>query len=409
MNTDRKNWTFLAIYLTFFVDNLSWAIVFPIFAPYFLDLHNVLFTPETGAATRTTLLGFCLMVFSLGQFLGAPLIGEYADKHGRKKAFAITVFFTLVGLGLSGYSIQVNNLYFLFISRFMTGVFASSTTLCLSCTSDLSEDEKIKRKRFGYLSMSAGLSFILGAFLGGKLADKSLNSLFSFSVPLWIAAALTFFNFLIVLFGFKETFVTHPNAKYHFWESFQNIKTALKTEKIKRIYTIYFLFLFSWTILFQFIPVLMIEKFSFTSSRIGDLAVFMGICWALGSGYINRKLAHRMGAMQILELCLLGFAVLSFLVIFQKHLYGIVGNIGVCLILGGLAWPICTSLISNTAPREIQGKILGLSQSVQSLAMSLGPAVGGIAFQSSLELPFLLAAAAAILAVILFHLVLKDH
>lgn len=407
MNAERKNWTFLAVYLTFFVDNLSWAIVFPIFAPYFLDVHNVLFSPEVDTATRTTLLGFCLMTFSFGQFLGAPLLGEYADKHGRKKALAISVFFTLVGLAFSAYSIQINHLPCLFISRFITGLFASNTTLCLSCTSDLSEDEKSKRKKFGYLAMSAGLSFILGAFLGGKLADKTLSSLFSFSVPLWIAAGLSLLNFLIVLFGFRETFIPHPDVKFHFLESFKNIKTALKTEKIKRIYTIYFLFLFSWTILFQFIPVLMIEKFSFTSSRIGDLAVFMGICWALGSGYINRKLAHRMNAMQILEFCLLGFAFLCFLIIFPTRIYGILGNIGLCVILGGLAWPICTSLISNTAPQEMQGKVLGLSQSVQSLAMSLAPAIAGIAFQSSIELPFILAAGAAALALILFHLVLK--
>lgn len=409
MNSVRKKFTFLAVYLTFFVDNLSWAIVFPIFAPYFLDLNNLLFTPEVDAGTRTMILGFFLMAFSLGQFLGAPLIGEYADKHGRKKALAISVFFTLVGLSLSAYSMQINNLYWLFTSRLMTGFFASSATLCLSCTSDLSENESEKRKNFGYLSMIAGLAFILGAFVGGKLADRTLSSSFSAYIPFWIAAGFTFMNFLLIIFGFKETFVPHPDLKFHFLESFQNIKIALKTEKIKRIYTVYFLFLFSWIILFQFIPVLTVEKFGFTSSNIGDLAVFMGVCWALGSGYLNKHLVHRLDAMRILELCLFGFTLLCALVIFPKHIYSVLAIIGSCVMLGGLAWPICTSLISNTAPREMQGKILGLSQSVQSLAMSLGPAVGGIAFQYSTDSPFLVAAGTGLLAVILYHLVLKHR
>lgn len=409
MNSLRKKFSFLAVYLTFFVDNLSWAIVFPIFAPYFLDAHNLIFSPSVDTGTRTMILGFFLMAFSLGQFLGAPLIGEYADKHGRKKALAISVFFTLIGLALSAYSMQINHLFFLFASRFITGVFASNTTLCLSCASDLSENEGSKRKNFGYLSMIAGLAFILGAFAGGKLADKTLNESFSVYIPFWIAAGFTFVNFLIVLFGFEETHTPDPNIKFHFLESFHHIKIALQTEKIKRIYTIYFLFLFSWTILFQFMPVLTVEKFSFTSSDIGDLAVFMGCCWAIGSGYLNKRLVHRLDGMKILELCLIGFSILCALIIFPKHLYALLVIIGSCVMLGGLAWPICTSIISNTAPKEMQGKVLGLSQSIQSLAMTLGPAIGGIAFQSSLDLPFLLAASMGFLAVILYHLVLKQR
>jgi len=409
MNEARKKFTFIAVYLTFFVDNLSWAVVFPIFAPYFIDVNNVLFGPDITSGTRTMILGFFLMAFSLGQFLGAPLIGEYADKHGRKKALAISVFFTLIGLSLSAYSMQINNLFCLFIGRLITGIFASSTAVCLSCISDLSEDEKSKGKNFGYLSMLAGLAFVLGAFLGGKLSDKSINLAFSANLPIWIASGLTLLNLLFVLFGFRETSIIDPNVKFHFLESFHNIKIALRTEKIKRIYTVYFLFLFAWTILFQFIPVLTVEKFSYTNSNTGDLALFMGVCWVIGSGYLNKFFVQRFNPMRILEFCLIGFAVSCALVIVPKHIYGVIGIVGVCVVLGGLAWPICTSLISNTSPKEMQGKALGLSQSVQSFAMALGPAIGGVAFQSSLRLPFLIAAGTAMVAVLIFYFILKER
>lgn len=409
MNLAKKKFTFLAVYLTFFVDNLSWAVVFPIFAPYFIDVNNVVFDPQVASGTRTMILGFFLMAFSLGQFLGAPLIGEYADKHGRKKALAITVFFTLVGLAISAYSMQINSLYWLFAGRLITGIFASSTAVCLSCVSDLSENEETKGKNFGYLSMLAGLAFILGAFLGGKLSDKTINAAFAANVPLWLASGLTLLNWIFVLFGFKETSQIDSRVKYHFLESFHHIKIALRTEKIKRIYGVYFLFIFAWTILFQFIPVLTVERFAYTNSNIGDLALFMGICWVLGSGYINKFLVHRFDSMLILELCLIGFTVFCGLVIFPSHIYSVLAIVGLCVMLGGLAWPICTSVISNTAPREMQGKVLGLSQSVQSLAMTLGPAVGGVAFQSSLELPFLMAAAMSLLAVIIYYFILKHR
>ncbi len=409
MNTKEQKFTFAAVCLTFFVDYLSWAIVFPIFAPYFLDVNNVLFSADVSAGSRTMVLGFFLMAFSLGQFLGAPLIGEYADKHGRKKALAISVFFTLFGLSLSAYSMQINDLYWLFAGRLITGVFASSTAVCLSCVSDLSEDDTAKGKNFGYLSMIAGLAFVLGAFLGGKLSDKSINSSFSANVPLWIASGLTLLNLIFILFGFRETKVIHPDVKFNFLESFQNIKIALKTDKIKRIYTVYFLFLFAWTILFQFIPVLTVERFSYTNSNIGDLALFMGVCWAIGSGYLNKFFVQRFDPMLVLEFCLIGFAIFCGLVILPKHIYSVLGIVGFCVILGGVSWPICTSLISNMAPKEMQGKILGLSQSVQSFAMTLGPAVGGIAFQSSLQLPFLIAAGTSMVAVVIYYFILKHR
>jgi predicted MFS family arabinose efflux permease len=61
------------------------------------------------------------------------------------------------------------------------------------------------------------------------------------------------------------------------------------------------------------------------------------------------------------------------------------------------------------APKEMQGKVLGLSQSVQSFAMNIGPAIGGIAFKSSLQLPFLIAAGTSVVAVVIYYFILKHR
>lgn len=200
-----KRVSLFSIYFTFFVDSLSWSIIFPIFAPYFLDVHNPLFSPDASLATRTSLLGIFLMAFSLGQFLAAPILGEYADKHGRRKALILSVLFTCIGMLATALSVKFYSLLFLFLGRFTTGVFASNLSVCLACISDLSPTEKIKVKRFGFLSVLTGASFVLGAFLGGKLSDSQISPWLSADVPFWLASLLTFFNLLFVVFGFKET------------------------------------------------------------------------------------------------------------------------------------------------------------------------------------------------------------
>ncbi len=398
----KKKLSLFAVFFTFFVDNLSWAIVFPIFAPYFLDPNNRLFSPEVSSAARTTILGFFLMAFSLGQFLGAPLMGEYADRHGRKKALGIGVFFTLVGLALSAWSMQIESLVLLFAGRLITGLFASSTSICLACVSDLSADEKAKVKNFGYLSVIAGLSFVMGAFLGGKLSDSTVSSWFSPNFPLWLAAGMTLANFAFVIWGFKETSQADLSVKFDWLESFRNIKRALQTEKIKRVYAVYFLFLFAWTALFQFSPVLMVAKYSYTNSNIGDLALYMGVCWAIGSGYLNKILLKHFDSLRILECCLIGFTILCGLFVIPMHLYFVLTVLGLCVILGGLSWPLCTGMISNLAPSHFQGKILGVSQSIQSLAMALSPLLCGMVYTASPGLPFLLAAIASLIAGVIY-------
>jgi len=404
----RTRLSLASIFFTFFIDNLSWSIVFPLFAPYFLDPGNTLFSAEVPLQTRATILGFFLMAFSLGQFLGAPIIGEYADRNGRKKALVMSVFFTFVGFALTAWSMGKENLYLLFAGRLITGIFASNMSICLACITDLSQDEKQKAKRFGYLSLIAGLSFILGAFVGGKLSDPTLSPVFSFTFPLWVATALSVVNLFFIIFGFRETSPIDLSVKFDFLECFRNLKQALQTEKIKRIYSIYFLFLFAWTILFQFVPVLVVTKFDFTNSTIGDLALFMGICWAIGSGYLNKLFTKHFSSLKVLEVCLLIFTVLCGVIIFPKHLYGTLAILAGCVMIGGLVWPLCATFISNAAPRGIQGKILGISQSVQSLAMALAPALGGVVYQVSTAFPFLLGAVSSLIAAGIYF-TLKKH
>jgi DHA1 family tetracycline resistance protein-like MFS transporter len=398
----RKKFSLGAIFFTFFMDYLSWSIVFPIFAPYFLNPENGVLPAEATLATRTTYLGLFLGAFSLGQFLGAPFLGDYADRHGRKKALAISVFCTILGLALTAWSMGADALIFLFAGRFITGFFASNTSICLACIADLKKGVNQRAKHFSHISLLGGISFLSGAFLGGKLSDPTFNASFFPSLPLWISAALTLLNFVFIVFGFSENAPLKIQGKFDVLHACKNIAEALRTKKIKTIYALYFLFLFAWTIILQFTPVLMVRKFSFTNSNIGDLALFMGVFWALGSGGLSKLLRARFSSLKVLEISLLGFTLLSVLMIFPLYIYEVLALVAGCVTIAGVAWPFCNALISTTAPNESQGKILGISQSVQSLATTIAPIIGGLVSHLFLGSCFLLGALASLIAAVLY-------
>jgi MFS transporter, DHA1 family, tetracycline resistance protein len=399
----KRKLSFFSVLFTFFVDNLGWSIVFPIFAPLFLNAENSLLAPGTSFATRTTILGFFLAAFPLAQFIGAPILGEMADKLGRKKAFAISVALTLVGYTLSAATIN-SNLTLLFFSRIICGLFSGNLSVCLATLSDLSKSEKARIKNFGYLAVIAGFSFIVGAFVGGKFSDPTVNPLFSPAFPLWIASVLSFLNLLFIFFAFFETYHAHKDLKYNFFESFENIKKALKTKRIKSIYLVYFLFVFAWTIVFQFSPVLVIKRFGFTSSNIGDLAAVMGVSWAIGSGVINKLLVRKFSPIKILEIALFAFTIVCVFIAFQTNIISVLTFLCISVAIGGLGWPLIANLIASLAPTQMKGKILGISQSMQSLAMALSPIVGGLVDEIHPMATFLLAAAATLVAGFIYFL-----
>jgi MFS transporter, DHA1 family, tetracycline resistance protein len=390
--------TLFSIFFTFFVDNLGWAIVFPIFAPLFLGSGDHFFSQDWSLATRTTVLGSFLAIFPLAQFFGAPILGEMADVSGRKKAFLFSLILTFVGYAMGAFALSNGSLLLLFLSRICSGFFSGNLSICLAALSDLSRDEKMKEKFFGYLSAVVGFSFIAGTFLGGKLSDATLSSTFNFAFPLWVAAGLSLLSFLILAIGFSETHFVPKHIKFDFLEGVHNIQQALKTPKLKIFYLIFFLFLFAWNMLLQFMPIRLVHLFHFSSSNIGNVSAFMGVCWVLGSSLGNKLALKNFSSLKVLEIVLIAFTMLCLMLAFQRHLASMITLVGLCIVIAGIGWPSCTSVISNLAPKQMQGKILGMSQSMQSLAMAMAPLIGGIGDKFFFRAPFLLAAFASFIA-----------
>ena len=79
---------------------------------------------------------------------------------------------------------------------------------------------------------------------------------------------------------------------------------------------------------------------------------------------------------------------------FQTNLYITLFIFCGAVIAGGVLWPLCTTTISSLAGQRLEGKMLTITQSIQSLAITFGSIFGGMSLQWSFHTPFLIAAIA---------------
>lgn len=401
MRTNYKKQTLFAIFLTFTIANISATIVFPIFAPLFLKSSSSIIPLQTPENLRLIYYGIFLAAFPAAQFFFAPLAGEYADRKGRKGAFLVTLILEAIGYGISALGIHYHMLWPLFIGRIITGLAAGNMSICLAALVDLSENEKQKVRYFSYGSIVIGSAFVFGPFLGGKLSDPTLSPIFTKAFPMFVGMVLALINFVLMTFMFKETLHEKTNEPFNFFKSFHNLQLAFKTGQIKTLYLIYFFYLLAWNFLYQFVPAFLVDRFGATSSTIGNVSAAMGVFWVLGGfafSYISQKPNKRR---LILLISLLIYSFSSYFMHIPKQLLYFYMISPFCIFFIGGMWPIFTGMISACAEQHIQGKILGLSQSIQSLTMMIAPLIGCIVITHHISLIFAFSSIFSLIAALL--------
>ncbi len=402
-----KKFPFFIILLTFALSSLSATIIFPILAPLFFGESQTIIQAHIPENIRSILFGVFLAAFPLAQFLFAPLIGEYSDRKGRKKAFIVTLVLEVVGYLLAGAGIEYRHMSLLFIGRFISGLGAANFSCCLATLTDISYDGKSRARYFSYGSAVAGIMFILGPFLGGKLSDPTLSSFFNLAFPMWMGALFAFLNLILILFAFKETRSSKKESSGDPIKSIHNLQKALHENSTRTLYTVFFFFLFSWNMLYQFLPALLVEEFQATSSLIGDLSALMGIVWFVGTLTVS-IVAHFLGRPKwALISSLIFFSTTVVFIPYQLKLYPFLIVTALSVFFAGGIWPILMGTISKISDPNTQGKTLGITQSVQSLSMMLAPVFGGFFLQAHSSILFICATVSSTIA-LMFLLRLKS-
>lgn len=402
----------MIIFLTVFINLLGVGIVIPIVAPL---LNWTTFNPEfnmlegVSKDTRVIILGFLIASFSIAQFFGAPILGALSDRYGRKKFLALSIFGTFVGYLLFAYAIVIHDIYLLFFSRILDGFTGGNISIAFSAISDLS-DEKTKAKNFGMVGAAFGLGFILGPYLGGKLSDPAVVSWFTASTPFWFAAVLTALNLLFVFVAFPETLKEVNHTPVSLFTGVKNINAAFKLKHLRTIFLVVFLLTLGWNFFTLFFSVFLIDKFNYSQQQIGMLFAFIGIWIVVAQGGIQRPLTKKYSSLSIIKISAILIGITLPLLLYPSstqasYLFYILPFLSV---FQGITQPNVTVVVSNQVGTTEQGQILGINQSIQSLAMAIPPIIAGYIHTLHPNLPIMVASACTIVAWIILIAFFKN-
>lgn len=417
-NSSATKRLLLPIILTVFIDLLGATIVIPILAPLFLDLqHGIMpidFSTITNKAVqlpaimrdRTILFGFLIAAFPLAQFFGAPLLGSWADRAGRKKVLTISLIGTFIGYVLFAIGVHYKLLWLLFFSRILDGFTGGNISIAYSAISDLSTPDT-KTRNFGLVGMAFGLGFIIGPFLGGKLSDPSIVHWFNFETPFWFSAILCLINIILVIWLFHETLAQKSNKPASLFQGFENIIKAYARPQLRIMFLIVFLLSFGFNIFTQFLQVYLIQKFSFNQSQIGDYFAYIGLWIAFTQGFLTRKLSKKWAPANLVSIFTFTLSIALAMLLLPNQVYLLFMLSPLVAMSQGIMSPNLQTLVSNSGRADEQGEILGINQSVQSLAQAIPPIVAGYMVSINIHLPILLSSLFTLMAWMVFMFVYK--
>jgi ferrochelatase len=396
------------VFVTLFLDLMGFSIIFPLFpalAKYYLEVDpdnyflklifdnvSTLTSVNGNQFSSIVLFGGILgALYSLLQFIFAPMWGGLSDKIGRRPVLVTTVTMMLISYALWIFS---GSFTLLILSRLIGGVASGNLSTASAVVADIT-DKSNRSKGMAIIGIAFALGFVLGPAMGGisslfnplnsnpNLAQFGVNP---FSFAALVAFILTLMNLLIVLISFKETLTEENKAKADDEHRRSNnpikIFKPLENKLVNIVNYSYFIFISSFAGMEFTLTFLAADRFQFSSMQNAYMFIFIGFILAMvQGGYVRRK-AHQVGekkiAMRGLSMIIPGLIIISFA---QSVM---VFYIGLFFLAVGSAMtiPTLTTLVSLLSPSHQQGVSLGVFRSLGSLGRVVGPLLASFIYFS---------------------------
>jgi MFS family permease len=352
--------------------------------------------------------GLLTSVYAVCQLISGPLLGRLSDKTGRKPLLLVSQVGTLIGFLVLA---RAEALWVVFVSRVIDGATAGNLSLAQAYIADVTEP-KDRAKSFALIGIAFGLGFLVGPAVSGLLSQRGYHW------PVYLAAALSATSILC-------TALLLPKAAPHAEEPQPEpvAETAggrpppppagrrlalldwgayavyFRSRPLATLLFQYFLFTFAFAAFTSGFGLFAERRLTwdgkpFGAREVGGVFAYAGFLGLILQGGLIGRLVKKFGERPLVVAgffsATVGYALLagSFLV------PTVLGAATISAFGNGVLRPALTSLITQQVGRGEQGTVLGLTQSLLSLAQITAPAIFGLLISHNLLWEWGLGAAA---------------
>ena len=347
------------IFIIIFTEVLGFSMVLPLVP--FLGLSLGL-TPSQ--------IGLIVSVFSICQLFASPITGKLSDHFGRKPLFILSQISTCVGFIFLGFATTA---ILLIVARLIDGLFGSNMTVSQAYISDITEP-KHRTKVYGYSSGVFGAGLIFGPFIGGILSQ------IDYSIPMFFAAAITVISILLVILFLPETI---PKKAEGISLSFNdviptnNLRNFARNPKIRNYLLMFFIYNTAFFLFISNVSLLAESQFHVTADQVSFFMVWIGVIRVGIQTVLITRILRILGEKRVLVTGILSMTISMVVLVFSAEYLFVFVPLAFLAYGTGVSRPILTSELTNSVTQKETGTILGVNNSLTSIAQIITPILGG--------------------------------
>lgn len=389
-----------SLLIVIFLDSLGVSLFIPLATPLFIS-HSDILSASASSFERNFYYALSIGIYPLVSFFAFPILGILSDKIGRKRILLLCLLGTGIGYLFSSVAVVLSSALLIIIGRIISGFTAGSMSIAQAAIIDVCDDNK-KSIYIGYVLLAASLGYLVGPIFAGVLSNSALISWVTITTPMNVTIVLSIINVILLMKYFSEVAKPSHSQKIDLLGSFKEVLSSFENDNLRYFALIFLLFQIGWATYFEFVGLFLYHKYDYTAYQIGLFIGMIGVGFVIAFSYLLRKLTERyslkrivFSGLMMMFICITGTVMIP--IASFSWAFCLIAAMGLAITYSSMV-----TLFSNEASKEDQGKMMGITGSLSSLAFGVTAFISGMIANLGISLPLYWASLCLVIGIVVF-------